>query len=256
MQAHYRDHGKMTYARSVLTLHNMAYQGRGPFDELENFEIPEDYRSHFFLDDPVGGEHMNIMKAGIITASRVVAVSGGYSWEIQTQEGGWGLHEVLQEQNWKLSGIVNGIDYNDWHPRSDEFLTSDGYTQYDMENLLEGKRQNKAALQREMGLPENPDVPLLGFIGRMDYQKGVDLIQESFDWLMGEGVQLVMLGSGRDDLENALRDMEAQRKDQCRCVCLGPAVLQGCWITVVLNCQLQHRPSVAVMIVSTIAVSY
>lgn len=195
----------------------MAYQGRGPFDELENFEIPEDYRSHFFLDDPVGGEHMNIMKAGIITASRVVAVSGGYSWEIQTQEGGWGLHEVLQEQNWKLSGIVNGIDYNDWHPRSDEFLTSDGYTQYDIDNMLEGKRQNKIALQREMGLPENPDVPLLGFIGRMDYQKGVDLIQESFDWLMGEGVQLVMLGSGRDDLENALRNMEEQRKDQCRC---------------------------------------
>ena len=77
MQAHYRDHGKMEYARSVLTLHNMAYQGRGPFDELHHFEIPDAYRGHFFLDDPVGGEHMNIMKAGIITASRVVAVSAG-----------------------------------------------------------------------------------------------------------------------------------------------------------------------------------
>jgi Starch synthase catalytic domain len=76
-QAHYRDHGKMTYARSVLTLHNMAYQGRGPFAELEHFEIPDSYRDAFFLDDPVGGEHMNIMKAGIITASRIVAVSAG-----------------------------------------------------------------------------------------------------------------------------------------------------------------------------------
>ena len=95
MQAHYRDHGKMTYARSVLTIHNMAYQGCGPFDELDNFEIPDNYRDHFFLDDPVGGEHMNILKAAIITASRIVAVSGGYAWEIQTPEGGWGLHEVL-----------------------------------------------------------------------------------------------------------------------------------------------------------------
>ena len=84
----------MTYARSVLTLHNMAYQGRGPFAELDEFEVPDNYRDTFFLDDPVGGEHMNILKAGIITASRVVAVSEGYAWEVQTSEGGWGLHEV------------------------------------------------------------------------------------------------------------------------------------------------------------------
>jgi starch synthase len=206
----------MTYARSVLTIHNMAYQGRAPFAELDNFEIPEHYKSHFFLDDPVGGEHMNIMKAGIITASRVIAVSGGYAWEIQTQEGGWGLHQVLQEQNWKLCGIANGIDYNDWHPANDTFITTDGYQQYDLDTMLEGKKANKLALQRELALPEKPDVPLLGFIGRMDHQKGVDLIQESFNWIMNEGAQLVMLGSGREDLENSLRQMEAERHDQCR----------------------------------------
>lgn len=199
----------------------------------------------------------------------------------------------VQEQNWKLSGIVNGIDNKTWNPKFDDFLTSDGYTQYSQENLLEGKAANKKALQNELGLPENPDVPMLGFIGRMDYQKGVDFIvgalqvsrqdivpivvykfwskkrfiakswlpethsnarregfqvaaavvlkytfalrvhflsvkyisraemwcecAESFPWLMGEGVQLVMLGSGRDDLESELRNMENQRKDQCRC---------------------------------------
>lgn len=218
----------MTYARSVLTLHNMAYQGRGPFAELSNFEIPDHYASTFFLDDPVGGEHMNIMKAGIITASRVVAVSAGYAWEIQTPEGGWGLHQTLQEQSWKLTGIANGIDYNDWHPARDGCLTTDGYTQYDESNLLEGKRKNKAALQRELGLPVKPDVPMLGFIGRMDYQKGVDFIADSFGWLMSEGVQLVMLGSGREDLENALRNMENERKDQCRCALLATAVPLSC----------------------------
>lgn len=221
MQAHYRDYGKMTYARSVFTIHNMAYQGRGPFAELANFEVPDRYASAFYLDDPVGGEHMNIMKAGIITASRVVAVSGGYAWEIQTPEGGWGLHGVLQEQQWKLCGIVNGIDEREWNPEHDGCLTSDGYTRYTAATLLQGKAQNKAALQRELGLPERPDTPLLGFIGRMDYQKGVDLIQESFPWLMDQGVQLVMLGSGREDLENALRQMESERHDQCRCARLA-----------------------------------
>ena len=228
VQAHYRDHGKMTFARSVLTLHNMAYQGRGPFAELSQFEIPDHFANTFFLDDPVGGEHMNIMKAGIIAASRVVAVSAGYAWEIQTPEGGWGLHQTLQEQSWKLTGIANGIDYDDWHPARDPCLTSDGYTQYDEANLIAGKRTNKAALQRELGLPEKPDVPMLGFIGRMDYQKGVDFIADSFGWLMSEGAQLVMLGSGREDLENALRNMENERKDQCRCDMLLIATLYWC----------------------------
>ena len=76
-QAHYRDHGQMTYARSLLVIHNIAHQGRGPMAELSQMEVPASYREMFRLDDPIGGEHMNIMKAGIITAHRVVAVSHG-----------------------------------------------------------------------------------------------------------------------------------------------------------------------------------
>ncbi len=77
IQAHYRDHGQMTYARSLLVIHNIAHQGRGPMAELSQMEIPALYKEMFRLDDPIGGEHMNIMKAGIITAHRVVAVSHG-----------------------------------------------------------------------------------------------------------------------------------------------------------------------------------
>lgn len=72
------------------------------------------------------------------------------------------------------------------------------------------------ALQRELGLPEDPNIPLFGFIGRLDYQKGVDLIRDSCDWMMSQGAQLVLLGSGREDLENDLRAMEASHKNQCR----------------------------------------
>jgi len=216
LQAHYRDHGQMEYARSIFVIHNIAHQGRAPMDELGPFEVPDHYVDLFRLDDPVGGEHMNIMKAALITSHRVVAVSNGYAWECQTQEGGWGLDGVIRENNWKLRGVVNGIDTKEWNPSLDTDLQSDGYQNYDIETFVKGKAACKAALQRELGLPENPDVPLLGFIGRLDYQKGVDLICENYEWLMSEGVQLVLLGSGRDDLEGMLRDMENRNNDKCR----------------------------------------
>ena len=216
LQAHYRDHGKYTYARAVFVLHNIAHQGRAPMDELYNFEIPDQYRELFRLDDPVGGEHMNIMKAGVATAHRMVAVSHGYAWECQTQDGGWGLDETLRENAWKLRGVVNGIDVNDWHPSIDHHLDEDGYHRYDVSSVDGGKAACKAALQKEMGLPVDPTIPLLAFIGRLDYQKGVDLIRDNYEWLMSENVQLVMLGSGRDDLEGALRDMEARNNNKCR----------------------------------------
>ncbi|GAB4816234.1 hypothetical protein N2152v2_003280 [Parachlorella kessleri] len=241
LQAHYRDHGKMQFARSVFVLHNVAHQGRAPMDDLQFLEIPEHYRELFRLDDPIGGEHMNVLKAGAITAHRIVAVSHGYAWECKTQEGGWGLDaifreqdwklrgaaalcffavvssaEILCEQDWKLEGVVNGIDYREWSPAVDPFLSSDGYANYDMTTMAEGKAKCKAALQKELGLPVNPNVPLLGFIGRLDYQKGVDLINDNYDWLMSEGCQLVMLGSGREDLESQLRNMESRNHDKCR----------------------------------------
>ena len=216
LQAHYRDHGQYTYARSVFVLHNIAHQGRGPMDDLHNLEIPPQYTELFRLYDPIGGEHMNIMKAGVSTAHRMVAVSHGYAWECQTQEGGWGLDAVIRENGWKLRGVVNGIDVHDWNPSVDVHLESDGYRRYDINSLDQGKGACKAALQAEWGLPVNPDVPVLGFIGRLDYQKGVDLIRDNYEWLMSQGVQLILLGTGREDLEAALRDMEARNKDKCR----------------------------------------
>eukprot|EP00803_Ostreobium_quekettii_P006806 evm.model.scf_662.3 EVM.evm.TU.scf_662.3 scf_662:24974-40282(-) len=216
LEAHYRDRGEMACARSVLVLHNIAYQGRGPMAELGYFGMPWHYSESFRLYDPVGGEHMNVMKAAIIHSHSIVAVSRGYAWECKTQEGGWGLHGVLQEQDSKLRGIVNGIDTSEWNPATDAFLTSGGYARYGPRSVLAGKAACKAALQGEMGLPAEAGTPMLGFVGRLDHQKGVDLIYENFEWLMGRGVQLVMLGSGNAELESALVDMERRRPRQCR----------------------------------------
>ncbi|KAK4367545.1 hypothetical protein RND71_011337 [Anisodus tanguticus] len=216
LKAYYRDNGMMKYTRSVLVIHNIAHQGRGPLEDFSFVDLPPHYMDLFRLYDPVGGEHFNIFAAGLKTADRVVTVSHGYSWELKTSEGGWGLHEIINENDWKIRGIVNGIDTQEWNPELDVHLQSDGYMNYSLDTLQAGKPQCKAALQKELGLPVRDDVPLIGFIGRLDPQKGVDLIAEAVPWMMGQDVQLVMLGTGRPDLEQMLRQFECQHNDKIR----------------------------------------
>ncbi|GMP28850.1 hypothetical protein CsSME_00004217 [Camellia sinensis var. sinensis] len=216
LKAYYRDHGLMKYTRSIIVIHNIAHQGRGPVDDFSYVDLPLHYVDLFKLYDPVGGEHFNIFAAGLKTADRIVTVSNGYAWEVKTSEGGWGLHGIINENDWKLKGIVNGIDTKEWNPQFDVHLKSDGYTNYSLETLQSGKAQCKAALQKELGLPIHDNVPLIGFIGRLDHQKGVDLIAEAVPWMMGQDVQLIMLGSGRPDLERMLRQFESQHHDKIR----------------------------------------
>lgn len=216
LQAYYRDNGLMEFARSILVIHNIAHQGRGPMSDFLLLGLPDHYMDKFRLYDPIGGEHCNIFMAGLITAHRIVAVSHGYAWECQTQLGGWGLDGVVRDHNWKLRGIVNGIDDKEWSPELDAHLNSDGYTNYSLKTLESGKPLCKAALQRELNLPVRNDVPLLGFIGRLDHQKGVDIIADAMGWMMEQDLQLVMLGTGRADLENMLRAFESHHRDKVR----------------------------------------
>ncbi|KAK7266402.1 hypothetical protein RIF29_19046 [Crotalaria pallida] len=216
LKAYYRDQGLMKYTRSILVIHNIAHQGRGPVDDFKYLDLPENYIDLFKLYDPIGGEHFNIFAAGLKTTDRIVTVSHGYAWELKTSEGGWGLHGIINDNDWKMKGIVNGIDNKDWNPQFDVHLTSDGYTNYSLETLHSGKRQCKAALQKELGLPIRSDFPIIAFIGRLDQQKGVDLIAEAIPWMMGQDVQLIMLGTGRPDLEQMLRQFENQHHDKVR----------------------------------------
>uniref|UniRef100_A0A0D3FAE9 starch synthase n=1 Tax=Oryza barthii TaxID=65489 RepID=A0A0D3FAE9_9ORYZ len=183
LKAYYRDNGLMQYTRSVLVIHNIAHQGRGPVDDFATMDLPEHYIDHFRLYDPVGGEHSNVFAAGLKMADRAVTVSHGYLWEIKTMDGGWGLHEIINHNDWKLQGIVNGIDMAEWNPEVDEHLQSDGYANYTFETLDTGKKQCKEALQRQLGLQD---------------------------------VQVVMLGTGRPDLEEMLRRFESEHNDKVR----------------------------------------
>ncbi|XP_020148103.1 soluble starch synthase 2-1, chloroplastic/amyloplastic isoform X2 [Aegilops tauschii subsp. strangulata] len=216
LKAYYRDNGFMIYARSVLVIHNIAHQGRGPLDDFSYLDLPSNYMDLFKHHDPFGGDHLNIFAAGIKAADRLLTVSHGYAWELKTPEGGWGLHGIINESDWKFQGIVNGIDTTDWNPRCDVHLKLDGYSNYSLETVETGKAQCKAALQKELGLPVRGDVPVIAFIGRLDNQKGVDLIAEAMPWIAGQDVQVILLGTGRQDLEDTLRRLESQHYDRVR----------------------------------------
>ncbi|KAI3936159.1 hypothetical protein MKX01_021439 [Papaver californicum] len=216
LKAYYRDNGLMSFTRSVLVIHNIAHQGRGPVDDFKYVDLPGHYLDQFKLYDPMGGDHFNIFAAGLKTADRILSVSNAYAWELKTQEGGWGLDGIINDNHWKLKGIVNGIDTTEWSPQVDVHLKSDGYTNYSLETLHTGKARCKAALQEELGLPIHEDVPLVGFIGRLDHQKGVDLIAAAMPWMVDQDLQLVMLGTGKPDLEDMLKHFEGQHRDKVR----------------------------------------
>ncbi|KAL0304419.1 UNVERIFIED_CONTAM: Soluble starch synthase 1, chloroplastic/amyloplastic [Sesamum radiatum] len=219
LAAKYRPCGVYKDARSIIVIHNIAHQGVEPAATYRNFGVPGGWykalewvfphwaRTHAL--DP--GEAVNVLKAAIVTSDRIVTVSQGYSWEITTPEGGYGLHELLSSRSSVLTGITNGIDCNEWNPSADEHIAS----QYSVHDLS-GKLECKISLQKELGLPVRSDCPLIGFIGRLDYQKGIDILLSAVPELMHEDVQLIMLGSGEKQYEDWMRHLEGIYKDKFR----------------------------------------
>lgn len=206
LNALYRPVGLFTRAPVVLGLHNLAHQGVHAAESFFGLDLPARWYPTLDFDGA-----LNTLKGGLVSAERVVTVSPSYAEEVRTPEGGWGLDGLLRARGGALRGILNGIDTEAWDPLTDEF-TAAGFSADD----LAGKATNKAALQQELGLPVVADVPLLGFVGRLDPQKGVDLIRDAFPWIMAQGVQVVLLGSGSPALEGFLRDIERRWPDQAR----------------------------------------
>ncbi len=175
-------------AASVLTIHNMQHQGNfypGLMDVLS-------VGWHHY--HPLGLEHygqVNLMKGGIYHANAINTVSKGYAAEIMTAEYGYGLDGVMRDRCKSFFGIVNGIDMQEWNPEKDPYL-SEGFSAKD----LSGKEKLKAELQKKMGLPVKPDIPVIGIISRLVEQKGIDVIAEAMPGILSMEVQIVLLGSG------------------------------------------------------------
>jgi starch synthase len=180
-------------AASVLTVHNLAYQGWFGKHLLPVTGLGWDTYVRGGLSRSDG---INLLQGGLVHSTMVSTVSPGYAAEIQTRDGGEGMDGLLRARG-DVVGILNGIDDTVWDPRTDKHLAAH-YSHLD----LSGKAVCKAALQREMGLAERPDVPLLGMVSRLVGQKGIDIFADALEYILAEDVQVVVLGSGESWAEN------------------------------------------------------
>ncbi len=198
--------------KTVFTIHNIQYQGQYGMDILEDvFGIPQDAAGLVEQDGCV-----NLMKGAIESAHKVTTVSGTYAREILDPYFSHKLDPVLRRNEWKLSGILNGIDTDGYNPETDTAI----WENYTVETVKTGKAANKAALQERLNLPKRPDVPLIGMVTRLASHKGLDLVKHIFDRLMQADVQVVLLGSGEWVYETFFREKYAQYADKF-CYCAG-----------------------------------
>jgi len=175
---------------SLMTIHNMAFQGQ--YWHWDMLLTGLDWKYFNWRQMECHGR-LSLLKTGLTFADSINTVSPTYAEEIQRAPLGCGLEGVLQHRRDVLSGILNGIDPQQWDPAADEHLAAN----YDAGSFVEGKAQNKRALQQELGLPVRADVPLLGFVGRLTEQKGIDLVAEVMQrWVEPEDVQWAILGTG------------------------------------------------------------
>lgn len=182
---------------TVFTVHNLAYQGLFDADTFTELQLPE------ALWHPDGVEfhgHLSFIKAGLANADMLSTVSPSYADEIRSAEFGCGLEGLLSARSDRLMGILNGVDYRQWDPSTDPLLAAN-YSPSD----LSGKALGKAALEQEFGLSPEPDTPLIGMVGRLVPQKGVDLVIDALPRLLKGPARLIVLGSGDVGLELALQ---------------------------------------------------
>ncbi|HLZ06041.1 MAG TPA: glycogen synthase GlgA [Bradyrhizobium sp.] len=183
--------------RTMITVHNLAFQGRFPQSMLAEIGLPPDsfnmYGVEYYGD-------IGFLKAGLRFADIITTVSPTYAVEIQSDEGSMGLGGLLRDRSGDLRGILNGIDTNVWNPATDPAIAS----RYDAGDL-DSRAANKSALQRRFGLEQRPDTFLLGVISRLSWQKGLDLLLEAIPTVLADDMQLAVLGSGDADLQERYR---------------------------------------------------
>ncbi len=205
LKAVYRDQFPGT--RVMYTIHNIEYQGWARSDFFDDvLGLPWDYRATLDMNNSV-----NMMKGGIECCDMVTTVSETYARELMYPYYAHGLDNIIAGASWKLTGITNGIDVNTFNPETDPALPA----HYNADTFVEGKAAVKAALQREVGLPEEPDAPLMVMVTRLAGHKGLDLLCYIARRLMWEhNAQLVILGTGEHQYETFFKDLAEQFPQQ------------------------------------------
>jgi len=200
LDAFYRKAKGYANIKTVLAIHNIEFQGRMSSYVIDNvFGLPEEFASVVEYKGDA-----NMLKGGIEAANKVITVSPTYANEILDPYFSYGLEHILHERKYKLQGILNGIDVDLYNPEKDKALVK----KYSYKTI-KNKKQNKEALQQLLGLPV-ANVPLIGMVGRLTGQKGIDLLTRVLKEVLSMDLQLVVLGTGDWKYENALKEAEKQ----------------------------------------------
>ncbi len=193
---------------SIFTIHNLQHQGifdRSAFDYLGIDSM------HFNPLEMEALGALNLLKGAIYHADKITTVSKKYAQEIQTPEFGFGLHDHIRAHAYKLVGILNGVDYDEWNPKTDRYIAKN----YDIDDLS-GKRVCKEDLQRTFDLEVRSDLPVIGYVGRFAQQKGIELIAQAIENMVHLDAQYVFLGSGEKWAEGFFSDL-ANKYPQVGC---------------------------------------
>jgi starch synthase len=202
--------GNTRHPPGVMTVHNLAYQGRVLADQLLPLRLPT---AAFATEGLEFHGDISFLKAGLYWADRITTVSPTYAVEILGSDAGMGFDGLLRARADVLTGILNGIDTSVWNPATDPTLT----TSYDAKRMT-GRARNKAALQKHFGLSVDSKALVFGVVSRLSWQKGLDLLLECLPMVIGAKAQLVLLGAGDKDLEQAFQQAAADYPGQIGCM--------------------------------------
>ncbi|CAB4304150.1 unnamed protein product [Prunus armeniaca] len=188
LKAIYQPKGIYKSAKVAFCIHNIAYQGRFAFADFALLNLPDEFKSSFdFIDGPYYAEEL-----------------------VSTVEKGVELDNIIQKAG--ILGIVNGMDVQEWNPLTDKYIAA----KYDASTVTDAKPLLKEALQAEVVLPVDRDIPVIGFIGRLEVQKGSDILIEAIPHFIKENVQIIVLGTGKKPMENQLEQLEIKYPDKAR----------------------------------------
>lgn len=207
LDAFYRGDAFYRNIRTVMTIHNQKFQGRWRIDDVENCrDLPASYR--YGAMEAYG--ETNFLKAGILHADKVNTVSETYAKEIQGQQGGEGLDGVMREVSGKLSGIVNGIDMEEYNPMTDTQLAA----HFDDKSIIR-KKKNKESLQKTLRLRRDSSAMVIGMVSRMTQQKGFDLVRCVLEEMMNTlNIQIAVLGTGEEQFQDFFRHFDWKYPDR------------------------------------------
>jgi len=191
---------------TVFTIHNIAYQGNFPLDTVGVLGLPWNLGTRGALEF-----HGNVsyLKGGVLFSELLNTVSPQYAREIQGPEMGYGFDGLLRSRAEDLNGILNGVDYGEWDPRSDAYIAR----RYSAEDPS-GKTECKADLLRSFGLPAEPDLPLAGIISRLVWQKGFDIVAGAWYDLLHRPLRMIVLGTGEEGVQQGFRDLVGRAPDR------------------------------------------